>query len=82
MPWSEGKRSVGKTMFSTYRLSPVLSFVVDTTRKSSRKKRMKSFGFLSPLTSFSSKEIALFSCGCRCVRAWKVVKLKGLGAGP
>ena len=45
-------------------------------------KRMKSLGFLSPLPAFSVDLAAFCSCGCRKVRALKVVWLDGSGASP
>ena len=71
--WSLGKWVVGKNMFSMYLRSPVLSFCVSTLANCVGRKRMASLGFLSPFTPFSSKVMALLSCGCRYVRAWNVV---------
>ena len=48
--WSDGNRSVGNTIPSSNRISPVLSFTHPRAHvKSLHVKTMKSFGFLSPL---------------------------------
>ena len=43
---------------------------------------MKSLGFLSPLEAFSVDLAAFCSCGCRKVRALKVVWLEESGVSP
>lgn len=57
-PWSEGKANVGNIIPSMNNFEPVLSLMVFNTSKSALKNRIKSFGFLSPFKSFSSKDTA------------------------